>query len=99
MIFINDINLAIDTVGFIIKFADDSKAGRVVDTPEDRDCFQKMLDNLETWSQEWQLLFNRSKCKVMHFGKDNTRQQYTMGVTHWRPASKLRISVSDFSVL
>ena len=38
-----------------------------------------MLDRLETWSQEWQLLFNRSKCKVMHFGKKNERQQYTMG--------------------
>ena len=38
-----------------------------------------MLDRLETWSQDWQLLFNRGKCKVMHFGKKNTRQQYTMG--------------------
>ena len=38
-----------------------------------------MLNKLETWSQEWQLLFNRSKCKVMHFGKDNPKQEYTMG--------------------
>ena len=38
-----------------------------------------MLDRLETWSQEWQLLFNRGKCKVMHFGKNNPRQVYTMG--------------------
>jgi hypothetical protein len=34
---------------------------------------------LETWSQEWQLLFNKSKWKVMHFGKDNPKQEYTMG--------------------
>ena len=68
-----------DTVSFIIKFADDSKAGRVVDSPEDRDAFQDMLNRLETWSQEWQLLFNRSKCKVMHFGKDNIKQEYTRG--------------------
>ena len=79
VIFINDIDLAVDTVGFIIKFADDSKAGRVVDNQEDREAFQDMLNKLENWSQEWQLLFNRSKCKVMHFGKSNTRQGYTMG--------------------
>ena len=41
-----------DTVGFIIKFADDSKAGRVVDNQEDREEFQTMLNKLETWSQE-----------------------------------------------
>ena len=79
VIFINDIDLAMDTISFIVKFADDSKAGRVVDSPEDREAFQTMLNRLETWSQEWQLLFNRSKCKVMHFGKDNPRQEYTMG--------------------
>ena len=53
VIFINDIDLAVDALGFIIKFADDSKAGRVVDCQEDRDSFQEMLDRLETWSQDW----------------------------------------------
>ena len=71
--------MAVDSVGFIIKFADDSKAGRVVDSKEDLVAFQDMLNKLENWSQEWQLLFNRSKCKVMHFGKKNPKQQYTMG--------------------
>jgi hypothetical protein len=79
VIFINDIDLAVDALGFIIKFADDSKAGMVVDCQADRESFQEMLDKLETWSQDWQLLFNRGKCKVMHFGKNNTRQKYTMG--------------------
>jgi hypothetical protein len=44
-----------DALRFIVKFADDSKEGRVVDTKED----QEMLDRLETWSralweEEWQ---------------------------------------------
>ena len=39
-----------------------------------------MVNNrLENWSQEWQLLFNRAECKVIHFGKNITRQVYTMG--------------------
>ena len=45
----------------------------------EEDWEEDMLDRLETWSQEWQLLFNRGKCKVMHFGKNNPRQVYTMG--------------------
>ena len=79
VIFINDIDLAVDAVGFIVKFADDSKAGRVVDSLQDREAFQDMLSRLENWSQEWQLLFNRNKCKVVHFGKNNVRQEYSMG--------------------
>ena len=79
VIFINDIDLAVDALGFIIKFADDSKAGRVVDCQQDRDSFQEMLDKLEAWSQDWQLLFNRGKCKVIHCGKNNPRQEYTIG--------------------
>ena len=51
----------------------------MVDVTEERGAFQDMLDRLETWSQEWQLLFKRDKCKVMHFGKKNSRQEYTMG--------------------
>ena len=48
VIFINDIDLAVDAVGFMIKFADDRKAGMVVDSSEDRTAFQDMLDRLET---------------------------------------------------
>ena len=55
VIFINGIDIAVDALSFI-KFAVDSKAGRVVDSTEDRQAFQDMLDKLETRSQEceWQ---------------------------------------------
>ena len=68
VIFLNNIDLAVDTAGFIMKFADDSKAGRVVDSQENREAFKEMFNNLETWSQDWQLQFNKSKCKDIHFG-------------------------------
>jgi hypothetical protein len=51
-VFINNINLAMDALRFIVKFADDSKAGRVVDTKED----QEMLDRLEKWPLFWQYI-------------------------------------------
>ena len=40
VIFINDIDLAVDTVSLIIKFADDSNSGY--------SAFQQMFNNLET---------------------------------------------------
>ena len=34
------------------------------------------LTNLEKWSERWQLPFNASKCKVIHFGHNNQRHEY-----------------------
>ena len=34
------------------------------------------LTNLEKWSKRWQLPFNASKCKVMHFGHNIQRHEY-----------------------
>ena len=48
VIFLNDIDLAVDAVGFMVQFADDSKAGRVVDSQEHRKSFQDVLNRLET---------------------------------------------------
>ena len=56
---------------FIKKFADDTKCYQIVRTQEDRARFQEMLDNLATWSSDWQMLFNVDKCHVLHVGKKN----------------------------
>ena len=39
---------------------------------------QNGLNNLEEWSKKWQLPFNESKCKVLHFGYNNEKRDYTM---------------------
>ena len=36
------------------------------------------LDNLVRWSEEWQMLFNVGKCKVMHLGRANMNKDYYM---------------------
>ena len=79
LMFINDIDTAVDlTACFISKFADDTKMAGVVETEEDYRQFQAGIDGLARWSQDWQLLFNVSKCKIMHFGGSNQRFLYTM---------------------
>ena len=94
VIFINDIDMAINTItGIISKFADDTKVGRVVEEDKDREELQKDLDNLMEWSVEWQMLFNSGKCKVIHFGRNNPCFSYTMG--GHAPAGKVLESVVE----
>ena len=53
VIFINDIDTAVDTVHcLILKYADDTKGLRVVDTEDQARLLQTDLDNLSMWSVE-----------------------------------------------
>ena len=80
LIFINDIDCATElTGGLIKKFADDTKCYRAVESEEDREKFQLMLDSLSHWSLEWQMAFNTDKCHVMHLGRKNMKYVYKWG--------------------
>ncbi|MEW8548554.1 MAG: reverse transcriptase family protein [Candidatus Thiodiazotropha sp.] len=59
-------------------FADDTK---VFDKASKKVILQRDLDILYTWSSEWLLKFNESKCKVMHVGRNNPRHDYKIGNT------------------
>ena len=50
-------------------------------TDEDRQKLQQdiVIDELLIWSKKWQLPFNESKCKVMHYGKTNRKADYNLG--------------------
>ena len=80
VIFINDIDCAMDVTGsHLFKFADDTKWAMVVDTEEQSRAFQEGIQRLESWSREWQMLFNSGKCHVLHLGSRNKEQDYSMG--------------------
>ena len=80
VVFINPIDLVLENLtGFLSKFADDTKVGSKVDSKEDCEVMQVILNYLTDWADKWQMTFNADKCKVIHFGKNNPRQKYTMG--------------------
>lgn len=78
ILYINDIDGVTTVATVISKFADDTKLICKVNVEEDSIKLQTEINNLYDWSMEWQMLFNSSKCKVMHFGRKNPQVYYTM---------------------
>ena len=66
----------------IVKFADDTKGGKVIESTADRDNLQKALDCLCDWADYWGMSFNLAKCKIMHVGAHNPGYEYFMRGTN-----------------
>ncbi len=77
IIFINDMPETCSS--FIQMFADDAKVFAEVNCDMQNAHLQQDLDSLQIWANNWQLVFNAKKCKVMHLGKGNNKYDYYMG--------------------
>jgi len=75
-IFIDDIDDNIFSK--ILKFADDTKILNKSKTVQDVDKLKTDLSRLFKWSNDWQMLFNIEKCKVMHIGRNNLLSTYSI---------------------
>ena len=74
VIFIND--LPEHVMNTVQMFADDTKFFTQINTQLDADRLQKDINTLSKWSEDWQIKFNASKCKVLHLGKRNPEYTY-----------------------
>ena len=79
LIYINDLDDSITSN--VLKFADDTKLFRKVNTDGDKQHLQNDLDRLVKWSEKWQMLFNFGKCKCLHTGHRNLNVNYKKGDT------------------
>ena len=77
LVYVNDMDCGLEAN--ISKFADDTKIFHEVSSLEDCEMLQTCLDKLKEWSETWQMQFNASKCKVLHFGKKNKEHSYKIG--------------------
>ena len=66
IIFVNDLDDGV--ISKLLKFADDVKLIGQVASEWDVDSLRADLQLLAEWSEDWQMLFNVEKCKVLHVG-------------------------------
>ena len=76
-IFIDDIDDAAKEA-LVWKFADDTKAAKVIESEDDCRRMQEIIDSLAAWAQKWGMAFNVKKCKVLHVGRSNPKFTYFM---------------------
>ena len=74
--YVNDLPTSVESNTRL--FADDTKLYRGLAEAGDRDQLQTDLDSLVEWSEKWLLPFNQSKCKILHLGRRNQLQDYTI---------------------
>ena len=69
LIYINDIDDNLDSS--LVKFADDTKIYRRINSNQDAQKLQDDINTMQSWSERWQMKFNPEKCKCVHFGHGN----------------------------
>jgi len=74
--YINDMPNSVSS--FIYMYADDTKLCREVGNILDQTTLQKDFNDIQTWSDTWQLKFNSTKSKVMLMGSTNKHAKYLM---------------------
>ena len=79
VLYINDLPSCVSNYAKL--FADDTKIYCQSDVPGASDSLQKDLDNLDDWSDKWQLRFHPDKCSVLKCGKKKSDCTYYMQST------------------
>ena len=76
LLHINDLPSVVDPGTSVRLFADDTLIYRVIHSMEDQVALQRDLARLEQWAESWGMVFNASKCHIMHVSRSSSSHQY-----------------------
>ena len=76
LLHINDLPSVVDPGTSVRLFADDTLIYRVIHSLEDQVALQRDLARLEQWAESWGMVFNASKCHIMHVSRSSSSHQY-----------------------
>ncbi|KAJ7407658.1 hypothetical protein BTVI_62494 [Pitangus sulphuratus] len=76
-LFISDLDIWIECT--LSKTDDGMKLGIVANIPEGSTAIQLDLNRLESRTERDLMMFNKSKCRVVHQGRNNPKHQYRLG--------------------
>ena len=62
-------------------FADDAKIYKAIESIQDISTIQDDINRLYQWSETWPLPLNTTKCKCIHYGKNNPQHVDSLGST------------------
>ena len=79
-------------------FADDTKAYTSIKTEADHRKLQETIDNMYQWTEDWQLKFNDTKCKILHLGENNPQRPYYIGPMDARVELEKTVLEKDLGV-
>ena len=92
---VTDMPSVVDPGTTVRLFADDTLIYRVIRSIEDQVALQGDLVRLEKWAKSWGMVFNASKCYMMHISRPSSSEQfmgkstptehpYTFTLREWR---------------
>jgi hypothetical protein len=79
LLYINDIVDLFDSTCSCKLYADDIKIYSVINTREDCESMQSILNDIQAWSDQWQLSIAYKKCSTMFIGNRNNDVTFTLG--------------------
>ena len=98
LLYINDIVELFDSTCSCKLYADDIKIYSVIDTREDCESMQRILNDIQAWSDKWQLSISYKKCNTMFIGNHNNDVKFTLGsedLTAVKQVKDLGINVTN----